>query len=161
MAAIGSTGNLGGGTGRRPFPRLPLIGIAALVAFAISATVFGRVTEIGTLRNPTTAPESIRDIRYLRGDDETLTIVDARTGEAIRTLAPDEGGFLRGSLRGLDRDRKLRGIALDEPWRLILWDDGALTLSDTTTGQRYTLNGFGATNAAAFAALLDKRSIGQ
>lgn len=143
------------------FPKPLLIGMGLMVIFSIVAAAFGRMTDIGTVRNPTTVPVSIRDISYLRADDETITIVDARSGEAIKTLAPQEGGFLRGSLRGIDRDRKLRGIALEQPWRLILWEDGALTLSDTVTGQRINLNGFGATNAAAFAALLDTRRAGR
>lgn len=145
----------------KSFPKPLLFGMGLMVVFSIVAAAFGRMTDIGTVRNPTTAPVSIRDISYLRAADETITIVDARSGEAIVTLAPEEGGFLRGSLRGIDRDRKLRGIALEQPWRLILWEDGALTLSDTVTGQRINLNGFGATNAAAFAALLDTRRAGR
>jgi hypothetical protein len=45
---------------------------------------------------------------------------------------------------------------MNAPYRLILWEDGRLSLSDTATGQRYYLNAFGIDNARAFAALFRK-----
>ncbi len=139
------------------FPKPLLIGMGLMVVFSIAAAAFGRMTDIGTLRNPTTAPVSITRYQLLAGrrrDDHDRRRALRRDHQDTR---PEEGGFLRGSLRGIDRDRKMRGIALEQPWRLFLWEDGALTLSDTVTGQRINLNGFGSTNAAAFAALLDTR----
>ena len=111
----------------------------------------------GTLRVPTTAPQAIRDLTFVTDPDEVLTVRDARSGDIVAVYQPEEGGFVRGSQRGIGRDRKLLGIAADEPYRLILWDDGRLTISDTKTGQRFPLDAFGPTNSAAFARLLDDR----
>ena len=138
-------------------PRLPLFAAIGLIGFAIAATMFGRATEIGTLRVPTTAPQAIRDLTFVTDSDEVLTVRDARSGDVVAVYQPEEGGFVRGSQRGIGRDRKLLGIAADEPYRLILWDDGRLTISDTKTGQRFPLDAFGPTNSAAFARLLDDR----
>ncbi len=150
----GSAGRLHPGGSK---PRLPLYAALGLIGFAIAATVFGRTTEIGTLRVPTTAPQAMRDLTFVTGEDEVLTVRDARSGDVVAVYQPEEGGFVRGSQRGIGRDRKLRGISADQPYRLILWDDGRLTISDTTTGQRFPLDAFGPTNSAAFARLLDDR----
>jgi putative photosynthetic complex assembly protein len=58
-------------------------------------------------------------------------------------------------MRGLNRARMQRNLPLDTPWRLIRWDNGRMTLSDTATGQRVELDAFGKTNAAAFARFLN------
>ncbi len=142
----------------RPFPRGPLFGAIALIGFSIAAVVFGEVTEIGTLRNPTTAPLEIRDIVFAEGPGEIVTVTDAHSGAVVRTIPAGQDNFIRGALRGLNRDRLPRQVTPDTPYRLILWDDGRLTLSDTGTGHRVLLDAFGATNAAAFAKLLDNRS---
>jgi putative photosynthetic complex assembly protein len=152
------------GTTRRPaprhrFPRLPLFTAFGLVLFSIAAVAFGRSTGIGTVFTPVTYPMAVRDVRFLVADDEVITVVDAATGETIEVIPSDKDGFIHGSLRGIRRDRKLRGIAYDEPYRLIRWDDGRLTLSDTSTGMRVQLDPFGPTNAGAYARFLEGRSV--
>ena len=140
----------------RPFPRAPLFGALVFVLFAIAATIFGRVTEIGTVRNPSTSPTSIRDIRFVEHANDEIAVVDAMSGTTIETILPEKDGFIRGALRGLTRDRRVRGGDADAAYRLILWDNGRLTLSDTSTGQRIELNAFGPTNAGALARFLPK-----
>ena len=65
------------------------------------------------------------------------------------------GGFIRGVLRGVARDRKMRGIGAQPPFALTLWRDGSLSLTDTATGREVELGGFGADNRAVFVALLE------
>jgi putative photosynthetic complex assembly protein len=62
-----------------------------------------------------------------------------------------EQGFLRGTLRAVVRERKLRGLVSNEPLQLISRADGRLTLLDPATGSRLDLESFGPTNAAVFA----------
>lgn len=140
------------------FPRLPLFSAIAFVMFSIAAVTFGLKTEIGTLRNPTKAPESIRDLSFAELDGDRIAVRDARSGVQLALIGPNEDGFIRGFLRGFGRERKMREVAPDHAYRLILWDDGSLTLSDTATGQRVLLNAFGPTNAGALARFLEKRS---
>jgi putative photosynthetic complex assembly protein len=62
-----------------------------------------------------------------------------------------EQGFLRGALRGLTRERRLRGVPAGEPMVLSGSADGRLSLADPATGQRLALESFGPSNAAVFA----------
>lgn len=144
---------------RERFPRLPLYGAFAVILFAIAASAFGAATDIGTIRNVTTAPKEIRELSFVE-KDSVLTVVDAHSKDVVAVFAPEEGGFVRGALRGLNRARTLRGLPHETPFRLILWDNGTLTLSDPATGgQRIALEAFGRDNLAAFARLLDTRNL--
>ncbi|QYU67324.1 hypothetical protein J4558_20660 [Leptolyngbya sp. 15MV] len=57
-------------------------------------------------------------------------------------------------LRGLARDRRMRGLDAAPPFVLTLWQDGAISLTDSATGREIDLGGFGPDNRAAFAGLL-------
>ena len=72
----------------------------------------------------------------------------------VETVAPGTNGFLRGTMRGLARERKRQGIGAELPFRMIGRADGRLTLEDPGTGRRVDLGSFGPTNAAAFARLM-------
>lgn len=61
-----------------------------------------------------------------------------------------EQGFLRGTLRALARDRKMRGIGSEAPFVVLAHTDGRLTLMDPSTSQRIDLESFGPTNSAVF-----------
>jgi putative photosynthetic complex assembly protein len=73
-------------------------------------------------------------------------------------LAPGTGGFIRGVLRGLVRERRLQqssAVGPDaQPFVLESWRSGRLTLTDTATQRTLELRAFGSTNAAAFEQLL-------
>lgn len=142
----------------RPFPRLPLFAAIGLILFTIAAVIFGRVTEIGTLRVTAGYPQAIRDLRFTELANGDLMVSDGRTGETIAVSPPNTDGFVRGAVRGLTQERRTRRAALDAAYRLILWDTGRLTLSDTATGQRVPLDAFGPDNAAAFRRFFDEGS---
>jgi len=78
----------------------------------------------------------------------------ASGGDVVEVLEPGTNGFVRGVLRGLARDRKLRGIGPQPPFELTRWTDGRLSLTDTATGREIELDAFGPTNVGAFARLL-------
>ena len=78
----------------------------------------------------------------------------AAAARVIDTVAPGTNGFLRGTMRGLARERKRQGIGPELPFRLIGRADGRLTLEDPGTGRRVDLESFGPTNAAVFAQLM-------
>jgi putative photosynthetic complex assembly protein len=141
----------------RRFPLTPLALGLGLIGFAIAATAFGMTTGIGVMRNTYGEPQAIRDIRIAGAHDTEITIFDARSGAAITTLAPDQGGFVRGSLRALSRMRLVAGTPQDQAYRLIRWENGSVSLSDTATGERIYLNAFGPDNAAAYEKLLASR----
>ena len=101
------------------------------------------------------APVQIRDLRFTDLPGGALSIVDVKDGRTAQLIKPGEpSGFIRGVLRGLMRDRKLRGLTAAPPLRLTLWKNGALSLDDPATGRSVELGSFGADNRAAFARLL-------
>jgi putative photosynthetic complex assembly protein len=61
---------------------------------------------------------------------------------------------MRASVRGLAQERKRLGIGDAAPFVLTRWSDGRLSLADKAIKRRIELEAFGATNEAAFAALL-------
>lgn len=137
------------------FPAVPFYGVMALLAVAVSATVFGTTTGVGTVKNVLGQPVAMRDITITKLADDTVEVRDAYLGTVIQSYPAGEGGFVRGSIRAFARVRMADDPENSQPYRLIRWDTNAVTLSDTISGARYTLNAFGPDNAAAFAALLD------
>jgi len=64
---------------------------------------------------------------------------------------------VRGSLRALTRMRLVAEMPESLPYRLIRWENGSVSLSDTATGERLYLNAFGPDIAAAYAEMLASR----
>ena len=61
-------------------------------------------------------------------------------------------------MRSLVHERRIRGIGRGTPFELIEWQNGALSLRDTTTGKSVELASFGADNRAVFAAMLKQET---
>ena len=129
------------------FPRLPLFTAVALIGFVLALTLFGRLTDIGTVRVPLGEPVAVRDITILSSTNHAA-IVDTRSRQTIAEV--NHEGFVFGVIRGLERTRMTRSISADQPYRLIKWQNGWISLSDTVTGERIYLNAFGPDNAADF-----------
>ena len=139
----------------QPFPRGALIGAGLLVAFSLGAV--GAV-RLGLLDSPalqpagaTTAaarPLTVREVRFLDRADGAVVIEDVASDRST-IIAPGSGGFVRGVVRGLARDRRARGVGQRPAFRLTEWSNGRVTLDDTATGKRLDLNGFGPTNRTA------------
>jgi putative photosynthetic complex assembly protein len=140
---------------------IPPVAIKATGAFlvlVVCLAAIARLTGVGTTVDPAAAermPLVERSLVFVSGmGDGPVDLRDGETGDLISHLAPGEGGFVRGAVRPLNRERSRAGADLEAPWTLTRWSDGALTLSDPITGVVIDLNAFGPTNALAFAALL-------
>ena len=101
-----------------------------------------------------------RSLAFFDETDGTVRIEDAFSSEQIASFGPGTGGFVRSSVRSLVHHRRINGIGRATPFELIEWDNGQLTLRDTTTGKAVELGSFGADNRAVFAAML-KQGTGQ
>lgn len=77
-------------------------------------------------------------------------------GNLIATFGPDEGGFIAGISRVLERTRGAVGAEASDPIRLVRFADGRLGLRDDYTTFRTELVGFGADNEAVFSRLLEE-----
>lgn len=145
-------------SGDPSFPRAPLVGIVALVLLALLAVAWVRITGVGPAKQPDAAAVAMRDLRFEDRPDGGIDVFDARDDRLVETVAPASNGFIRGTLRGLSRERKRQGVGADEPFRLTARADGRLTLEDLATGRRVDLESFGPTNTGAFAKFLGERS---
>lgn len=137
-------------------PRSVLAGMWGLVLFAIAAVALWRLSGLDQ-RASYHGAVATRDIAVTDGADGSVILVDAATGASIDTLEPGTSGFIRATLRGLARERRLGGAGPEAPFRLTHWRDGHLTLDDLATGRRIDLGAFGITNAQAFARLMQTR----
>jgi len=143
-----------------PFPRGALIG-AGLLIFASLSLVAG--VRFGVLPQDETmatvhANAVARQSRTLVFSDAAaggIDVTDARSGAVVARMAPGEGGFIRGVMRGLAYHRSLKGAPAAAPFELSVLSNGALILFDPQTERRIDLGAFGVTNRAAFAAMLD------
>lgn len=138
---------------RRVFAKGPVLGMGLGVILLVGATVAPVPSAYGP-GAAAAAPRIERQFHAADRSDGAVVLTDARTGREALLLAPGEDGFMRGTLRGLARDRHLRGIGPESPFRLVVWTDGRMTLDDTATGRRLDLLAFGRTQAEAFARLL-------
>jgi putative photosynthetic complex assembly protein len=98
-----------------------------------------------------------RDLFFADRADGGVAITDSRSGAEVAELLPGEGGFVRGTLRSLVRERRREQIGPATPFRLTAWQNGRITLEDRATGRQLDLHGFGQTNAEAFVRFLTNK----
>ncbi len=136
-------------TARNLMPRGPLLGLASVLLITLLAIASARYAGVST-RAPDAAALSVRELRFEDTPEGAVAVIDGVTGARIETVTGEQG-FLRGTLRGLARERKRANLGPEPNFQLIGRADGRLTLADPATGQRIDLESFGPTNAAVFA----------
>lgn len=147
-------------------PRGALVAAGSLVLFAFAVTAGVRIAHIPPAASPAAVRESnrvelatARNLRFIDRSDGAVVIEDADKGDTASVIEPgQQTGFIRGVMRGLARERKMRGMGDRPPFTLALWRDGELSLTDTATGRSVELTAFGSANRAAFMVLLPKRA---
>ncbi|KAA5603066.1 photosynthetic complex assembly protein PuhC [Blastochloris sulfoviridis] len=96
-----------------------------------------------------------RDLRFVSSREGNISIFDAQSGEQIVRLEGNSDGFIRGMVRALSHDRRMNADETSgAPYRLSLYANGRLTLTDQATGRELVINAFGPTNIAAMGRLL-------
>jgi putative photosynthetic complex assembly protein len=141
-------------------PRGALLAMGGLVVATMVLAGVARATGTGAVGNPVlTVGDGPALTIAFEGDAEgTVHVIDVATGRTLETLAPGEGGFLRGVLRPLERERVRRGLGADAPYELRYNADASLLLSDPLTDVAVDVAAFGATSSGAFARLLEAAS---
>jgi len=138
----------------RPFPKGPLMGAFAVVLLALALASVSRFTGVGAVSvEPSTVVET-RALRFEDRSDGSVAVLDHNSRKAIEILAPGTNGFVRGLMRGLVRERKMKGLSDEAPFELIRWRDKRLSLRDTATGREIELVSFGITQLESFARML-------
>jgi putative photosynthetic complex assembly protein len=95
-----------------------------------------------------------RSLLFQDRPDGSIAILDAGATQPFETIAPQTNGFLRGTLRGMARARKLSHDGPELPFELTRWADGRLSLRDPATSREIALEPFGPTNIEVFKRLL-------
>ena len=140
-----------------PVPRGPLLAAAVLVIATLVGVATIRVTGVDVSTRSQAAVVAQRALHFEDQADGSVRVLDARPGQApqlLQVIDAGAGGFLRGALRALVRQRRAAGLGAEAPFVLTARADGRLTLVDPATSERVDLESFGPTNAAVFAKLL-------
>lgn len=144
-------------------PKHAVASAAMLVVTALALTTLVKVGVLSREAVPAVtraeahvAPAVVRQLTFNDRADGAVVVNDVNTGETVRVLIDGVpgNGFVRGVMRGMARERHIRGVGMAPPFTLTLWKNGTLSLDDKTTGRSIELGSFGPDNRAAFAALL-------
>lgn len=144
-----------------PTPALIAAGMLILFALLMTATV-----RMGWLEREAVpsierakaqvAPAAQRTLAFADAADGSVIVTDGASGRQVALIeaGSEQGGFVRGVLRGMARERRMHGIGAEAPFTLTLWEDGSLSLLDETTGRSVELGAFGPDNRVDFENLL-------
>ncbi|MBK5910795.1 hypothetical protein CCR85_04715 [Rhodothalassium salexigens] len=143
--------------GPERFPKSMLYAAGLMIALSLALATWSRVTGKGDVPPPDADLVMERSLLFSDHSDGSVRVHDADTGELVEVMAAGTNGFVRSLMRGLARKRQAEGIGSDAPFKLILWDDGRLSLVDPSTDEHVFLNAFGRDNVDAFATLLPPR----
>lgn len=132
--------------------RWPIPAACGLVLASIAVVSAVRLSG-APISVPDAPTVATRELRFIDRPDGSIAIVDTRDSRVVDSVV-GQNGFVRGTLRGLARERKRQGIGAEQPFTLVAHADGRLTLMDKATGRRIDLESFGPTNAGQFARLL-------
>ena len=138
---------------RQSLPRGALRSVLLLLAFAVIATAMGRRERPETSAELPALPEQSRQFVFADRSDGAVLVTDVEDGRAF-VLEPGTHNFIRGVMRGLNRERRRRALDAAAPFRLTRWAQTQVSLEDPATGRRIELAAFGPTNLQEFAALL-------
>lgn len=132
-----------------------LAGAAALIAFAFTASWLSIQTGVGVTRLSDASIVQARDLLFKDGPNGSVVVVDVQTGGIVETIESGQGGFERGVLRSLARERRTHALEKETPFKLVRRADGSLSIEDPSTGRRVELDAFGTTNVKSFSRLVD------
>ena len=148
-----STAAYSGAHSGNQLPRPALLGAAALVLFALASVTWVRSSAPDGVAVPPPLSDAHR-FEFRDAADGAVLVLDPDSGAVIWRYPAGTSGFARGLLRGLARERQLRGISMTEPFVVGHRDDGRLLIRDPATATDIVLDAFGSSNRAVFEALL-------
>jgi putative photosynthetic complex assembly protein len=147
---------------KRDKEMVPTILVRAMFVLCLCVLIivsYARITDRPLSATPPSLEEAPvvqeRMIRIFGEMDGSARVLDMN-GNLVADFAPDQGGFVAGIYRVLERERGAVGLDASEPIRLVRFSDGRIGLRDDHTDFRAELFGFGADNEAVFARLLEE-----
>lgn len=135
--------------------RMPLMAAGALVVVSVIGVAAVRLSGI-PISTPDAPVVAARVLQFTDRNDGGIDVTDVSTNRLVETVT-GQSGFIRGTLRGLARERRRSGIGPAEPFALLAHSDGRLTLVDPSTSRRVDLESFGPTNQGEFVRMLQEQ----
>ncbi len=137
----------------KPLALIAVGGLAALILFVADYVDSGKLTREADAQAVIT-----KQLRFEDRSDGSIAVVSASDGRVVKVIE-GEAGFVRGILRAMARERRIKEVNQAIPFELIARADGRLTLLDPATGNRIDLESFGKDNVIEFAVLLKPQGV--
>jgi putative photosynthetic complex assembly protein len=128
-------------------------GLAVLILFVADFVDSGKLTREADAKAVIT-----KQLRFEDRSDGSIAVISAPDGQVVKVIE-GEAGFVRGILRAMARERRIKEVNQTIPFELIARADGRLTLLDPATGNRIDLESFGKDNVIEFAVLLKPQGV--
>jgi putative photosynthetic complex assembly protein len=140
---------------RATFPRWLLIGIGALLIATVGFVALARLTGFGITKVNETPILGSVDIWFEDQDNKTMLVRRFADNAVLEVLPADGGGFIRGVVRSLFRQRLVANQERTLPFRLSQRQDQKFFILDMSTGAKMELDGFGPSNTLSIARVLE------
>ncbi len=102
------------------------------------------------------AAVSSATLLFVDGPAGRIDVLESQTEIELAQYHSGEGSFLRGILRSLVRERRIRDLEAGGVFELNLLENGSLVISDPETGYWMALEAFGVDNRQVFVTLLER-----
>lgn len=137
-------------------PKFALWSMFAMVMIILVAVTIARLSGVTATATPPASPIKAQVALHIYGDQSGAVRVLDETGTVLADLSGDQGGFISGVARVVERERQRAGAPTDAPVQIIWRENNRLSIFDPQTGWQADLMGFGADNSRAFAMLVAK-----
>jgi len=136
--------------------RRAVFACCVLAVLTVVMTAIIQWTGSGRYYSPQADAVAVAELRFEDEADGVVAVYDAATGARLIEYGMDEGAFVRSVMRGIARQRRMRGEGQAVPVVLSELTDGQLWLTDPTNEIEIYLGAFGPDNSSAFAELLER-----
>ncbi|WP_371227414.1 photosynthetic complex assembly protein PuhC [Roseovarius sp. 2305UL8-3] len=135
-------------------PRRMVQAMFGMVMVCLVIVTLARITDTPLIATPPEGAVVATRMIQLTVDTSGAAMVRDPDGALIADLTPEQGGFISGVGRVIERERLKNRMPLEGPVQIIWKDTGRISIHDPSTGWSADLMGFGADNAKAFAQLM-------
>ncbi|MEL7023116.1 MAG: photosynthetic complex assembly protein PuhC [Pseudomonadota bacterium] len=135
-----------------PAPAVPLIAAFGLIVVTLVGVAWQQYSINPQSKQSATVAETpiaVVPLQFVDQPDGGVRVLDVN-GNVRAEIAAGEGGFLRGTLRGLVRERRLGSASMAPGFELRRFADGRVELIDLATSRSIDLLAFGKRNAGEF-----------
>jgi len=129
--------------------------VGALLLFTLLVVGYSRLSDMPLLGVPDASPivkEVVLD--FQKKEDGSIVILNEKGIEMINSKT-GPNGFISVVHDGFSYERKKKNIKENAPVKLVLHEDGRLTIVDDSSSWEMHVNSFGAMNVAVFGQLVN------